>query len=154
MSWVSAMPALVEAQALVAGAPAVRLILNPRQPTLSVTQQGSAGMVSSCPLLQRRQIRLLQVQGVCRFLPPTTPPQQPFAPYDRLRIAEVASVRTRQAAVASCARRALAASSTETAVSRDIEGKSSRKSSSVEAPSRQSKRFFTGTLVPLKQSAP
>src|SRR6267142_1975209 len=118
------MTALVEAQAPEAAALVVRLTLNPRQPMLLVTQLGSAGTVGSCPLLQRRQIRPRQVQGACRSLPPTTRPQRPFAPYDRLRIAEVALVRIRQAAVASCARRALAASSTETAVSRDIEGKS------------------------------
>jgi hypothetical protein len=63
-------------------------------------------------------------------------PQQPFEPNERSAIDVVGSGRTRQAAVASNASRSLAASSTETAVARDIEGKSSRKSSSVDEPSR------------------
>lgn len=69
-------------------------------------------------------------------VPRTSQPQQPFERYAQSAIDVNGLGPTRQAAVASSASGSLAVSRTETAVARDIEGKSSRKSSSVDDPSR------------------
>src|SRR5664280_530299 len=154
MLLVRATPAPAQAQGPRATVPAVRPSEHPAELRQPGGLPSSADAGDSCRPLRRHRRPRRRVQGASHSWCRTSPSLRRCEPRAKLASGATGSEPIRQAADASAVSCCLTASNTATALCRETDGKSSRNSSREEVPSRYSNRLFTGTRVPVKQSAP